>query len=258
MTHVSQRVPQSLDELRAHLQEQLAFLEASAQSFDAGFHGEAKRLAVTIRLLVHDTAHSRSLLSQLDMKRTQFVDTAAPMNPRNLLTEASLVGIAMGPGGAKYFPLLDGHPLGERLTDFAKWWETPVLRDKSRTLFTRRELVLTAANQAGGAHVDPALDAAYAALTRKNSMGWVVESGTRESPVLGAELATVRQIAHEVLKTLQESYAPKPATPAPPLIASNLHAEIVAETINTAKVGRNDPCPCGSGKKYKKCHGGAA
>ncbi|WP_295815019.1 SEC-C metal-binding domain-containing protein, partial [uncultured Nitratireductor sp.] len=21
----------------------------------------------------------------------------------------------------------------------------------------------------------------------------------------------------------------------------------------TKKVGRNDPCPCGSGKKYKKC-----
>jgi preprotein translocase subunit SecA len=24
------------------------------------------------------------------------------------------------------------------------------------------------------------------------------------------------------------------------------------------KVGRNDPCPCGSGKKYKKCHGATA
>jgi len=23
----------------------------------------------------------------------------------------------------------------------------------------------------------------------------------------------------------------------------------------TARVGRNDPCPCGSGKKYKHCHG---
>ncbi|MCQ2602175.1 MAG: SEC-C domain-containing protein, partial [Treponema sp.] len=22
-----------------------------------------------------------------------------------------------------------------------------------------------------------------------------------------------------------------------------------------AKIGRNDPCPCGSGKKYKKCCG---
>lgn len=25
--------------------------------------------------------------------------------------------------------------------------------------------------------------------------------------------------------------------------------------INKDKIGRNDPCPCGSGKKYKKCHG---
>ena len=24
---------------------------------------------------------------------------------------------------------------------------------------------------------------------------------------------------------------------------------------NGQKVGRNDPCPCGSGKKYKQCHG---
>jgi preprotein translocase subunit SecA len=32
------------------------------------------------------------------------------------------------------------------------------------------------------------------------------------------------------------------------------------ETIHRAapKVGRNDPCPCGSGRKYKKCHGAAA
>jgi preprotein translocase subunit SecA len=30
-----------------------------------------------------------------------------------------------------------------------------------------------------------------------------------------------------------------------------------AETVTRAqpRVGRNDPCPCGSGKKYKKCHG---
>jgi uncharacterized protein len=31
------------------------------------------------------------------------------------------------------------------------------------------------------------------------------------------------------------------------------------ETIRRGgpKVGRNDPCPCGSGKKYKQCHGKA-
>ncbi|MFN7992103.1 MAG: preprotein translocase subunit SecA [Bryobacteraceae bacterium] len=27
------------------------------------------------------------------------------------------------------------------------------------------------------------------------------------------------------------------------------------QVIRNDKVGRNDPCPCGSGKKYKKCHG---
>jgi hypothetical protein len=28
--------------------------------------------------------------------------------------------------------------------------------------------------------------------------------------------------------------------------------------VATEKVGRNEPCPCGSGKKFKKCHGEAA
>ncbi len=26
-------------------------------------------------------------------------------------------------------------------------------------------------------------------------------------------------------------------------------------TISNSRIGRNDPCPCGSGKKYKRCHG---
>ena len=32
------------------------------------------------------------------------------------------------------------------------------------------------------------------------------------------------------------------------------------ETIRRTdkKIGRNDPCPCGSGKKYKQCHGANA
>ncbi|HUX11044.1 MAG TPA: SEC-C metal-binding domain-containing protein, partial [Terriglobia bacterium] len=30
------------------------------------------------------------------------------------------------------------------------------------------------------------------------------------------------------------------------------------QVVRKEKIGRNDPCPCGSGKKYKKCHGAAA
>lgn len=29
---------------------------------------------------------------------------------------------------------------------------------------------------------------------------------------------------------------------------------VVTEPRHVAKVGRNDPCPCGGGKKYKDCH----
>jgi preprotein translocase subunit SecA len=38
--------------------------------------------------------------------------------------------------------------------------------------------------------------------------------------------------------------------PGSPQVAGKLQPIQVAE-----KVGRNDPCPCGSGKKYKQCHG---
>ena len=35
------------------------------------------------------------------------------------------------------------------------------------------------------------------------------------------------------------------------------NADEISKTIvnKEKKVGRNDPCPCGSGKKYKKCCG---
>jgi preprotein translocase subunit SecA len=35
-------------------------------------------------------------------------------------------------------------------------------------------------------------------------------------------------------------------------------AAVPAQKVNGRKIGRNDPCYCGSGKKYKRCHGIAA
>jgi preprotein translocase subunit SecA len=35
-------------------------------------------------------------------------------------------------------------------------------------------------------------------------------------------------------------------------------APAVMETVHSDKIPRNAPCPCGSGKKYKKCHGANA
>ena len=57
----------------------------------------------------------------------------------------------------------------------------------------------------------------------------------------------------------QQPEAPKPqsqggAAPPTPAAAAG-GAAAGAGQAPVEKVGRNDPCPCGSGKKYKKCHG---
>ena len=48
---------------------------------------------------------------------------------------------------------------------------------------------------------------------------------------------------------------PQAAGPNPMAEASQAGRQIRTVRRASAKVGRNDPCPCGSGKKYKKCHG---
>ncbi|MBN8709807.1 MAG: preprotein translocase subunit SecA [Verrucomicrobia bacterium 61-8] len=50
----------------------------------------------------------------------------------------------------------------------------------------------------------------------------------------------------------QQAAAPAPAAPAPPQ-----HIELAIKR-ELPKAGRNDPCPCGSGKKYKNCCGRTA
>jgi len=41
-------------------------------------------------------------------------------------------------------------------------------------------------------------------------------------------------------------------------LAGRRPGERQGTVVATEKVGRNEPCPCGSGKKFKKCHGEAA
>jgi preprotein translocase subunit SecA len=44
--------------------------------------------------------------------------------------------------------------------------------------------------------------------------------------------------------------------PQPKLTLNRGDEPVSTQTVHRSddKVGRNDPCPCGSGKKYKKCH----
>jgi preprotein translocase subunit SecA len=55
---------------------------------------------------------------------------------------------------------------------------------------------------------------------------------------------------------LKQQEAPKREQVAKPTEASiGGERSVKKQPVKKQKVGRNDPCPCGSGKKYKKCCG---
>ncbi len=49
--------------------------------------------------------------------------------------------------------------------------------------------------------------------------------------------------------------APAPVAPGSAKENAGAAAAAAGTVRNDSKVGRNDPCPCGSGRKYKQCHG---
>lgn len=242
--------------LAEHLREQLEFLKASAKSYDDGFEGEAKRLATVIRILVHDTRSSKSVLGQLSVKvKMRFTDTSPP-RPRDGVVLMSgglaMMRAQMDPGGGegRYVPPLDNLS-PERIrppVPFTAWWLSTVVTDGRGSEFNRKKLVTATANQAGGAHVDPQLDPSYEAISRGNSLGFRFESDGETAPFKGdAALASVRQIAYELDRSIREEL--------PHLLDRDSLGPGARLPRILRDTGRNELCPCESGRKFKKCHG---
>jgi hypothetical protein len=259
-------------DLVADLSEQTGFLRASAAAYDGGVESEAKRLALTIRLLLHDTNNQRSLLTRMGVRdRLPLTDTSHGDPPQGtLLFAAGLATMRIQTGvdgSVTYIPYLgEGDPGRQQPAQaFVDWWGETVMRDAVGNSFSRADLVIAVANQDGGAHIDERLNAAYAELTRGNSLGFTAshsEDGTGAAIGIGIgqpspgspfanspALANIRQIAWELENSLDRQLvldADKPF----------LRAPICSLSLSqTPDVGRNDPCPCGSGTKFKYCFG---
>jgi hypothetical protein len=221
----------SAEELTELLDEQVSFLKASCSAFDAGFTGEIKRLAVSVRVLVHDKGRSTSLMTLTNRKTDKFFDSADPYDDNNLISHSSLVQVHMNPTGAIPKAHLDDC-IATKVIDFEDWWNGIVLVDAQKNEFTRRDIVLNLANKEGGAHVDHQIDEKYNNLRKNNSQGWITGDETETGMIIRGMSMTVGDQPSELgLPNLRKDR---------PMIAGR-------------KVGRNDPCPCGSGQKYKKC-----
>jgi len=200
-------------DLAEHLREQIGFIKRSAAAFDQGHEEEAKRIAVVLRVLLHDTQQSVSLLGQLRQLRIMsFLDTADPIDPRNMLTTLGLCMVQMTTGGdgpsARYVPYLGDAPRQPRWRPFDEWWMQPVSRahtGSGNLDVSRRRYVLSLADKEGGAHVDPDMDEFYRAITRDNAMSWQYSTDHNPPKPLDNDpiLAMVRQIGYEVLESIR-------------------------------------------------------
>jgi len=65
----------------------------------------------------------------------------------------------------------------------------------------------------------------------------------------------VHSINYASISTTPGTRAPNGSIKPSPMKAVASSSQGAAAAVATRKVGRNDPCPCGSNKKYKRCHG---
>ena len=138
--------------------------------------------------------------------------------------------------------------------EFDEWWNKLIFVDQKGSKTSRKDLIIAVANKDGGAHVDDVLDEKYADLSRRNSLAWCFSNPRGDVPLKSPEKAAIRQITHEVLKSLNPA-VPMMKPKEKGTFFMGISAVVEDKQSTLPKVGRNELCPYSSGKKYKKRHG---
>ncbi len=202
-------ISQTQEELEQHLKDQLSFLKSSCLTFDAGFENEARRIAISLRILLSDTKNSKSLLTILELKqklsfytwRSEERKKQDRINREKGLVQHFGIGIAtlFFPGGAKYVPHFATVEYFK--VSFEEWW-SEVIFIIGEFILTRGEIILSVADKDGGAHVDKQLKEGYFRFSRNQNVK--ASQGEVEFKLNSPAYVAVRQFAYEVEKSLSE------------------------------------------------------
>ena len=172
--------------LRERFEEQRLFLSKSIKEFVSGDLAEAVRIAITIRVLVHETGSSKSLLGQLtpnylDLK---ILDRAPvreethelPHGTQSVVVMSVPISVKMNAEGV--FLNLDLDVAAYQASILGKWWGRHSLILPGLGGFSRKEIVRGLADKEGGAHVDTDINPKYQQLLDSKSLqlGWNQEA----------------------------------------------------------------------------------
>jgi hypothetical protein len=190
--------------LTKKLLEQLRFIQRSCEAFDKGFEDEAIRIATSLRIILHNTNASTSLIAHLGFGRKKMLSSSRGHGDwKDYLTQQIDLS---APQPVRMLPLL-----GDKFSELSieDWWRhEPVFIHHTKT-YSRRSIVLSAANKDGGAHVDGVLERYYEYLcSGEHAIGITGNLEYNGEPPFpqgitiypnNAHLALIRQFAHETL-----------------------------------------------------------
>lgn len=217
------KIDRSNEDLINQLKYCLNNLVLDAREYDNGNFQAIRRSSATIRMLFHDSRTSHSILNQISDKEkfrllnTFIYDKEIPAYFSGVL----FVQLVTGEATYKkiYNTFVPDNLLAmkqKKEIPFKQWWEGSVYNLGDKTNFSRKDIILTMANQDGGAHVDPKIDFSYSSLAN-GITGWNIDLSNFFSPEFyklmdpdkngyihpkDIHLAIMRKIVHEVLYSL--------------------------------------------------------
>lgn len=201
------------------LEEQLEFLINNCKNFDSGNFKYAKQIATNIRVLVHDTRTSQSLLQLLNRKESmKFLTTVS--SPKNVVFQIGLVipvDVFIQSDSNHYtsepwFIPTFTKSKNKKWVSFDTWYSQNVLTCDP-TSFSRKQLITYVANKDGGAHIDKSLPEDFYHLSKGISSMLYRNHGPinthnyeKGEPYKYLHLSSIRQIAHELILSLRKEF----------------------------------------------------
>ena len=187
-----------LESLKVHL----AFLARSCELYDQGYKEEALRLAVSLRVIFHDTKQSTSLLQHLNLKDkikliSTFISAKSMSDKFGNVNWHTVIPLMLTSKGVE----APTSSWDVQSTLFINEWWNEEIWSENQLKLSRKDIVLSAANQDGGAHFDANPSTNTRGLKAGPTVTVKINGKLVENGLTNHHYPMIRQISYEVLKS---------------------------------------------------------
>jgi hypothetical protein len=190
-----------MSDFSENLKTQLSFIARSCELYDQGYKEEALRIAVSLRVMFHDTTRSISLLKHLQRKESihlisTFVSQKSMNDEYGNVHWHTLIPVMLTSQGVQ--APINSWPTRSILV-LDDWWQEQIWLEGPIAL-SRKDIILSAANQDGGAHVDANPNEKTKKVKQGPEAAVIINGRPLKGGMSNHHLPLIRQMAYEVLE----------------------------------------------------------